>query len=402
SSQAQSWIDQTGFDAEQVEWVHLNHDRIISFLRRKKAVNDSLRFAGKALVDDFEFRRVLVGKVPITEIAELFNRHNDLLLERNIRRYLGLYSNRVNLAIHQTLVDPGKRSSFYFFNNGITMICRQFRHNALQGEDWQVKLENLQIINGGQTCKTIQQTLANPDLFSQYENVYVLVRIYELAQEDEEIVRDITYATNSQNPVDLRDLRSNDDIQQRLEIGIRELGYTYKRQREEGSAGQSVVTSSTVAEAVLSIWREKPHQAKFRRGEHFGVLYNEIFKDLNAAQAMLAVLILRYVENQRKRPEFPNPPEFLPYASNYVAMLVGGLLLVRNKLTSATVSHRNYQDLIACFEEEKDELYRIAILWLKEALKSLYGDRPISLQQLSATFRRGDLLEYVARSLKRP
>ena len=31
--------------------------------------------------------------------------------------------------------------------------------------------------------------------------------------DDEEIVQDITYATNSQNPVDLRDLKSNDKIQ---------------------------------------------------------------------------------------------------------------------------------------------------------------------------------------------
>jgi len=74
-------------------------------------------------------------------------------------------------------------------------------------------------------------------LFSQYENVHVLVRIYELAEEDLDFVRDITYATNSQNPVDLRDLHSNDEIQRQLEIGMQDLGYTYKRQREEGVSG---------------------------------------------------------------------------------------------------------------------------------------------------------------------
>lgn len=396
NQQAQNWIDQSGFKEDQVEWVHWNHDTIVAVLQKKKSVDDSLRLHGKALIEDFNFRRVLVGKVEVTEIAELFNRHNDLLLERNIRRYLGLNSNRVNLAIHQTLADPQKRGNFYFFNNGITMICRKFRHNALQGENYQVKFEGLQIINGGQTCKTIQQSLNNPDLFAQYENVYVLVRVYELAEDDKDFVTDITYATNSQNPVDLRDLRSNDEIQRQLEIGMQDLGYIYKRQRDDSASGPMVITSSTVAEAVLAIWRCNPHQAKFRRREHFSVLYNEIFDNLNAAQALLAVLIFRFVENQRKRPDLPDLPSFVPYASHYIAMLIGLSLLYNNgQFDSVDINHRNYRELYESFDDYKDLYYLQAIGSLADAIKNLYGDRSISLQQLSATFRRGDLLEYL-------
>ena len=396
TDQAQNWIDQSGFHKDQVEWVHWNHDMIVSVLQKKKAVDDSLRLHGKAVIEDFNYRRVLIGKVSVTEIAELFNRHNDLLLERNIRRYLGLHSNRVNFDIHNTLIDPQRRNNFYFFNNGITMICRKFRHNALQGENYQLKLESLQIINGGQTCKTIQQTLNNPDLFSQYDGVYVLIRIYELADDDKEFVRDITYATNSQNPVDLKDLRSNDDIQRRLELGIQDLEYTYKRQREEGRSGPQVVTNSIVAESVLAIWRLSPHQAKFRRREHFGALYNQIFEDLNAAQALLAVLIFRFVENLRKRPETEKPQEFIPYASHFIAMIVGMLFLHSHKMAIEEVNHRNFKELAASFDEKKKALYKMAIEMLKLALKNLYGERTISLQQLSATFRRGDLLQYIS------
>lgn len=401
TTSAQDWINQSGFSEDQVEWTHWNHDQIVSILQKKKAVDDSLRLHGKAVIEDFNFRRVLVGKVPVTEIAELFDRHDDLLLERNIRRYLGLHSNRVNLAIHETLTNPKRKLNFYFFNNGITMICRKFRHNALQGENYQVKLEGLQIINGGQTCKTIQETLKDPNQISQYENVFVLIRIYELSEEDEkdkEFVNDITFATNSQNPVDLRDLHSNDEIQRKLEIGIADLGYTYKRQREEGYTGPSFVTSATVAESVLSIWRESPHQGKFRRREHFGVLYDVIFKDLNAAQALLAVLVFRFVENQRKRPEVEGLPEFLPYASHFIAMVVGWFFLVSRKMGLADVTHRNFKELSAEFDEIKMNLYGMAIFSLIKALKNLYGDKKISLQQLSATFRRGDLLDYLPKS----
>jgi len=381
NEQAQDRIDQSGFSEEQVNWIHYNHDHIVSVLQSKKTVDDSIHLQGKAVIEDFNFRRVLVGKVSVSEIAELFNRHSDLLLERNIRRYLGLHSNRVNSAIHATLLDARKRDNFYFFNNGITMICRKFRHNALQGEDYQLKLEGMQIINGGQTCKTIQQSLypdAKPLLPGDFNHVFVLLRIYELSEDDQDFVQDITYATNSQNPVDLRDLRSNDPMQKQLETGMQGLGYTYKRKRDEGGGGSLLVTSSIVAESVLAIWHEKPHQAKFRRKEHFGKLYSTIFDDLNASQAVLATLIFRYVENERKRPSIAEPPNFLPYASHYLAMLIGRKLLAGVQQSIATISHRNFNDVCTTFEQHKIQYYESSLDDIAMALNEFYGHREIA------------------------
>ncbi|MBF0235509.1 MAG: AIPR family protein [Desulfamplus sp.] len=393
NDQAQRWIDRSNLPEKQMQWIHFNHDSIVDILRKTKSVDDTLHLVGKAVFEDFNYRRVVIGKVLVSEIAELFNRHHDMLLQRNIRRYLGLHENRVNTAIHSTLANADRRENFYFFNNGITMICKNFRHNALQGENFQLKLENMQIINGGQTCKTIQQTLNNPNLFSDYQNTYVMVRVYELSEDDQSFVTDITYATNSQNPVDLRDLHSNDDLQKQLEIGITDLGYSYKRQREQGAIGSGTITSSIVAEAVLAIWREKPHQAKFRRKEHFGKLYEEIFEDLNATQAILATLIFRQVENERKRPSQDNPPDFLPYASHYIAMLVGRRLLRESGINLNNLDHRNFAQIKTLLDNKSDLLQKQSSDDISKALKQCYGDREISLQQLSATFRRGDLLE---------
>jgi hypothetical protein len=392
NDQSQAWIDRAGLPSDQVAWLHFNHDNIVEILRKTKPVDDILHFTGQAVIEDFNFRRVLIGKIQVQEIAKLFDRHNDFLLERNIRRYLGLNANRVNSDMHETLRDEQKRSNFYFFNNGITIICRKFRHNALQGANYQVRLEGMQVVNGGQTCKTIQKTL-NDYPNGTWTESCVLVRIYELADEDRNFVRDITYATNSQNPVDLRDLHSNDEMQRQLEIGMKDLGYTYKRQREEGGSGSNVMTSSIVAEAVLAIWRKKPHQAKFLRKEHFGRLYHEIFSGLNAAQVIMAVLIFRAVENERKRPTKPNPPDFLPYSSHYLAMIIGERILAFHKIRLEKISHKNVADLMVSFEREQNHHHGEAIQTLQNALSGLYGERELSLQQLSATFRRGDLMD---------
>jgi hypothetical protein len=269
------------------------------------------------------------------------------------------------------------------------MICRKFRHNALQGENFQVRVEGIQVINGGQTCKTIQQTLKSLP-HEEFSNIYVLLRLYELAEDDHELVNDITYATNSQNPVDLRDLRSNDAIQKQLEIGMAELGYTYKRQRDDTGSGTNIITSSMVAEAVLAIWRQKPHQAKFLRGEHFGKLYHTIFDSLNAAEAILAVLIFRFVEAERKkRADQEDAPKFLPYASHHIAMVMGHIIMS----AIPNIDHKNLNELLDAFSRQSNYIWTTSVDSIETSLEILYGKREISLQQLAATFRRGDLLD---------
>ena len=117
---------------------------------------------------------------------------------------------------------------FYFYNNGITVVCDRFDYNAFQSSDYQVQIKNMQVINGGQTCKTIQRTLRENG-HQVGESAYVMVRIYQLPDDSDDVVQEITKATNSQNPVDLRDLRSNDEVQKTLELGMEDLGFSYKR-----------------------------------------------------------------------------------------------------------------------------------------------------------------------------
>ena len=205
-----------------------------------------------------------------------------------------------------------------------------------------MQLKNLQVVNGGQTCRVIHQTLSEDT--SRAPDAHVLIRLYQLPEGSSEVVGAITKATNSQSPVDLRDLRSNDEWQQTLALGMKELGYGYRRHREERGAAAREVTSGAVAEAVLAVWRERPHQAKFRRREHFGRLYDLIFRDLNAPQALIATLIFRAVERRRKEPA-DVPADHLPYASHHLAMIIGREVLRDLGLAVEGVSHRNFADI---------------------------------------------------------
>lgn len=374
----------------QVTFEHCNHDSLLHILQETRPVNETIQFTGKAIVEDFNFSRVFVGRVAVAEIARLIERHGDRLLERNIRRYLGLQGNRVNENISNTLQSEDS-NNFYFYNNGITLICDKFIYNGLQSGNYQTKIENLQIINGGQTCITIHETLKRQP--SPPENAFVLVRLYELPFDNEELAPKITLATNSQNPVDLQDLRANDQQQRQLEIDIDQLGFIYRRKRAETPLQANEFTIGTAAEAVLSVWRQKPHQAKFFGREHFGRLYDEIFtSQLNGTQVIIAVLLYRIAENYRRRPE-PTMPPFVSYASCFLAMQMGKSLLQAVGLKLADLDHRHFQQAKTLVENSGTQFFHRAVESIDQALRNLYGDRPLSAQQLSATFRRGDLMD---------
>lgn len=390
---AQKAIDRTGF-GEQVTWEHVNHDVLIGIFQRIKSVDETLRLAGKAIFEDMNFSRVCIGRIPVTEIAALMKAHGERLLERNIRRYLGLHGNRVNEGIRATL-NSNDPANFYFFNNGLTLVCSDFSYNALQTGDYQIKVENLQIVNGGQTCMTIFKTLEEMQSVGKAlpESASVLVRIYKLPKDNEDIVLQITHATNSQNPVDLKDLRANDETQQRLENSIRELGYTYRRKRMDTPLKPTDITSGTAAEALLAIWRAAPQQAKFMTREHFGKLYTTIFTDtLNGSQCVAAVLLYRIAENHRRRPAENDPP-FVRYASCFIAMQMGRRLLMDVNVPLDGLDHRNFTQAKTLIEQRGEVYFAAAVKDVSQALNGLYGGNDVSLQQLSATFRRGDLID---------
>lgn len=398
NSTAQTAIERAGF-GEQVIWDHVNHDTLVGILRRVRSVNETLHLTGKAVVEDLNFSRVCIGRIPVAEIAALMKSHGESLLERNIRRYLGLHGNRVNEGIRSTLLSENP-SNFYFFNNGLTLVCSDFSYNALQSSNYQVRVDDLQIVNGGQTCMTIYKTVE--EMQSRGEEppgeATVLVRIYKLPRENEDIILQITQATNSQNPVDLRDLRSNDEKQRQLEIGIRDLGFAYRRKRMDGPIKTTDITSGVAAEAILAIWRDAPHQAKFMTREHFGRLYERVFShDLNSAQTIVAVLLYRIAENHRRRP-VESDPNFVRYASCFIAMGMGRRLLKRMGIELAGLNHHSFLEARQLIENEGEFFFQAAVQDVAAALQKLYGQRDISMQQLSATFRRGDLIELLSAS----
>ena len=118
------------------------------------------------------------------------------LFEENIRDYLG-DSGKINKAIIKTLETPEERGNFFYYNNGITIIC----DNA-KADSEKVGINNPQIVNGCQTVNSIVKVLHHDDnRKNNFRDTYVLVKILVLDKKDKDFYEKVVQYSNSQNAV---------------------------------------------------------------------------------------------------------------------------------------------------------------------------------------------------------
>ena len=390
TAQAQQRIDNAPEDfREQVTWRYLGAKELVGLLRAPKKIDAELQLIGQATVETFSFRRALTGRMSVVELARLADRYDNHLFERNIRRYLGFAGHQVNDVVAATLRSQDERPNFYFYNNGVTIVCSKFRHNALQRENWSVRVDGMQIVNGGQTARTVQQVAheIGPDNIAEAE---VLVRIYEMDRDDDNLGEAITIATNRQTPAILHDQWANE---QSLAMSISRLGYRYRTTCGNREVLADEFTSTEVAEAVLAAWRLRPYQARFRTRDHFGALYDTIFtKDLNGAQAVVAALLLRTAEARRRNAP-DDAPEFLAYGTRFITMLMGRYLLDEMGITIDRLDLHNFMQARQLIVRQSDRYLSRAEHRIDDALERLFAGRHRMLQLMSTAFRRADLVD---------
>lgn len=389
------WDNDFSNNADTICPIIITHEDIVKKSINSREINDSIQFSGKVLqYDDFEYKRVFMGRVNVRTLFELFQKYGDKLLEKNVRKFLGC-KNTVNKQIRETILSEENNENFFFLNNGITIVAKNIKANLLL-ENPIIKMDSINIINGGQTCKTIQETLSKNEV--DVYKCYVLVRVYELGDDDKSYLLDkITLATNSQSVVNLKDLKSNNEIQKALEHSVKLLGFEYKPKREDSANNQSI-SIGVAAEAIFSTWYDEPHSIKFAKNRLFSIYYNKIFNDkLNGAQLILAVLVWRCVENTRKRDKnLRDSYYFINYASNLMCMLIGRLIQKKYEVFWTDITHNNFKEIAQKFEQNKELLYKEALEIIEEGLKNLSANGNINnLSVIARHFRNAELTDEV-------
>jgi hypothetical protein len=177
-------------------------------------------------------RKMYVGQVSGSELAELYRTYKYRLFSLNIRDYVG--DTATNKGIIKTaLEDP---DNFLFFNNGVSAVASSIEEDR---ENNTLRCRRFSVINGAQTVRSLRKAEVK-DKEGVLKNTRVLLRISEFSlAKDHDFLTDITRYNNTQNSVKLSDFRSNDPVQKDLARkfqGVVRGGKTYwyknKRSRE--------------------------------------------------------------------------------------------------------------------------------------------------------------------------
>jgi hypothetical protein len=256
--------------------------------------------------------RAFYGVACAADIADWYATHGDRLFDGNIRRALG--GTAANRSLVATLHnDPGH---FWYFNNGITMLCKEVTKAPAGGakrEFGQFALQGVTVVNGAQTVASIAEAVR--DGRRSVEQAHVWVRVIALTDCPPGFGAQVTRATNTQNTVEARDFVALDELQGALrqDFALR-LGkrYAVKRGGEEEPTGAEGCSVVEAADALACTHGDPAYAvvAKRERGlllEIGGQYYPRLFtRELTAVDVWRRVLVLRAVdaelaEQQRAR-----------------------------------------------------------------------------------------------------
>jgi hypothetical protein len=146
-------------------------------------------------------------------LADLYGRYGSRLLEGNVRSYLSARGN-VNKGIKTTVLS--EPDLFIAYNNGITATATGVTVDDAGTAI--VELEDLQIVNGGQTTASLFFVAREQRDAAQLDDVSVQAKVVVVTPETaRELVPNISRRANSQNKVSEADFFSNSPFHVRME-----------------------------------------------------------------------------------------------------------------------------------------------------------------------------------------
>lgn len=285
---------------------HHSLDSIVEmFVEKKSAVIDNqMQVVDKDYFDRTDGSiRGLICTVEAAEVVRIItDPENPALVQKeifndNVRIYLSR-TNKINRKIIETALSEDN-PLFWYLNNGITITCDSFTYPKGKRAPI-VELKNIQIVNGGQTSNALfEASQLEPE---KLDDVLILVRIIETKSQPVSLA--IAESTNSQTPIKSRDLRSNDDIQKKLEEAFEGMGLFYERKLGQHSDQSKAtrVDALTAGQAHLAYGLELPEVAKKDRGRVFSDLYDQVFTDeLLADELLCSLKVLGAIELIKKK-----------------------------------------------------------------------------------------------------
>lgn len=274
----------------------LNRDAVMSFTESSLASSKSyiVRLPLTELIritcDDARLR----GEYNLENDDILYDTNVDIrVLFDNVRGFI--LQSKYNKNIESTLeTEPSK---FFFFNNGITIVADNISSTEINsGKKVKLEISNFQVLNGGQTLRTIHNfnKKNKQNIVEKLSNAEVLVRLLNIT--DDALKGRIGEYTNSQNSINERDLKSLRPEQVKLEEFLSSNRILYIRKK--GDIGQvDLEYDYSVSMELLGqiLWAASgyPEMVSNKKREIFTVQYDKLFANNNELLSTNTIELIR-------------------------------------------------------------------------------------------------------------
>jgi len=313
-----------------------------------------------------ENMRSVVATIKGKDLLKMYEQYRDNLFERNIRYYRGARKGSINAKIIDTILNDDERQKFWYYNNGISFVCQDFTINENVSPPI-LEVHGFQVINGCQTTVCLSEAKQSATLWEDIPDEVQVVARFIKAPLDE--VDYITLYTNSQNPVSVIQLKSNDPLQKRLKeelakysipcfYSIKEGDWQKLSAEDKREFGDNKIEMSEAAQAIYSFTHD-PAFARRWKNKLFAEKYSEIFrKDISVEEIILPWRILKIIDKRiaeyrrekfnklKKEPEsFTDKEkeevlrrEFLIYSNLIILYFIGILIQKRYRQYSPAIA----------------------------------------------------------------
>jgi len=225
-----------------------------------------------------------IGVMPASVLSDIYNEFGQRLLESNVRTFLDFRAKPNQAMKHGLVLEP---ENFFSYNNGLTVTASSANIINVDGKLIVSSLENMQIVNGGQTTATIYFTpnekggldtdsgkLLYRDV--DLDKVSVQMKLTVLDVSDPEFSNDykvkISKAANFQSAVNAADLTSNSSfhkdmerLSRKVQMPIGNAGYPTKWFYERARGQYSTKKRGLPAAALNRFMLEYPKSQVFNK-----------------------------------------------------------------------------------------------------------------------------------------
>lgn len=356
-------------------------------INRKNNLEINLSYKQLTSAYDIESMNIksYVGLVNSKDLILSIEDYIETIFDENIRLYEG--KTTVNNSIKSTASDPKESEMFYFYNNGITIICDKASNSP---NKLSVSLKGVSIVNGCQTVTSIYELYNKSKLQS---GVDILTRIIEISDYNERMK--ITEFLNSQNPIKDSYFIANHTIIRDLQKVLEDKGYYLERQVNEfeykkmyGARDINDLTPiklENVIQYYVGYWLDE-YAALAKRGKSLLFDKNkidEILMEINADRVIEAYnmynkigkIITSYRRTRRneKKREISDflelsHEQFLENVDEYLFINTGDILI----LNTTRILKEKYEKDNTEFNDEK--LIRDSIIKIHDKLISEFPD----------------------------